>query len=178
MFCQPSPRFSFWDSYSRMWTLNFAVACIKFDHPPRQLPGMIRRVCLGKELLLAPEKFYQPQIFGRGGCWLVLKTIKKFRASAASPDILGIYTFREGVKKPRVFYGQADRKGWPPPSLRSFFCDFFFKGWIMIICILKRILHQKSNIWYRVGLWPFLSVWLHPKSFPLRAYVRLFLQSR
>ena len=28
-------------------------------------------------------------------------------------------------KKTRIFYGQADRKGWPPPPYGQLFCDFF-----------------------------------------------------
>ena len=61
------------------------------------------------------------------------------------------HLFREAVKRKWVSYGQANRKGCPPPSTVSFLL-FFFMGciwpWIMIICILKRILDQKSDMWY------------------------------
>ena len=29
----------------------------------------------------------------------------------------------KGSRKKRSFYSQVDRKGWPPPLLRSAFCD-------------------------------------------------------
>ena len=51
---------------------------------------------------------------------------------------------REAIKKTRVFYGQADRKCWPPPPLR-YFVGKFFKGciwpWIMIEQTFIRIKH-------------------------------------
>ena len=48
--------------------------------------------------------------------------------SASAEMIMSAFTFREVVKKIRIFYGQADRKGWPPPPPPPYgqvICVFF-----------------------------------------------------
>ena len=63
---------------------------------------------------------------------------------------IGASTVRRVVKKTRIFYGQAGRKRWPPTPLQSNFRDFIVLFWpyIMIICVLKRILHNKKAIFH------------------------------
>ena len=56
------------------------------------------------------------------------------------------HILRRVVKKKRIFYGQADRKGWPPPLTVS--CFVFFSEvyiWLLFLIIhdLKQILTKK-----------------------------------
>ena len=62
---------------------------------------------------------------------------------------------REVVKK-RIFYGQADRKGWPPALLQSDFCDFFgcVKNWCSLVqkhCFKPFLVGQNFHICLRSG---------------------------
>ena len=57
-----------------------------------------------------------------------------------------------GKLQKKVFYGQADRKRWPPHPYSRLFVIFLVYLWpyIMIICILKRILHEKKSIFIQL----------------------------
>ena len=65
-------------------------------------------------------------------------------------DFPFLLSLGKSSKKKQIFYGQADRKGWPPlpPPLRSGDLCFFSEGYIwlrfMIIHSLKLILTQKK----------------------------------
>ena len=56
-------------------------------------------------------------------------------------------------KKKRISYGQADRKHLPPLPYGQFFVKNLLVGfspYIMILCVLKRILHMKKSIFMQL----------------------------
>ena len=58
------------------------------------------------------------------GCYNVLHSLHNLK-QLCTIHRKQLSLIREVVKKTRIFYGQADRKGWPPPPYGQLFCDFF-----------------------------------------------------
>ena len=91
-------------------------------------------------------------------CAVICKGVRIMTASKTSWETTekAVYeiSFRGGVKKQRIFYGQADRMRLSPhPPLTVSFLWFvlvFFCPYILIICVLKRISHMKKVIFIQL----------------------------
>ena len=90
------------------------------------------------------------------------RTLVSWSSTTTSPRVsnitaVGTYeTLKGSRQKKRIFYGQADRRGWPPPPYGQLFCVFFWGVHLTSVFDYKwfETNFDKKNVFWPF-VWPF-----------------------